>query len=43
MTAFTSPAWLVDVANIMVVVHLGPAYQVVRRAGGEAGTCMHMV
>ncbi|PSC69282.1 Amino acid permease 2 isoform A [Micractinium conductrix] len=28
MTAFTSPAWLVDVANIMVVVHLGPAYQI---------------
>lgn len=28
MTAFTSPAWLVNLANAMVVAHLGPAYQV---------------
>ncbi|KAI7838339.1 hypothetical protein COHA_007907 [Chlorella ohadii] len=28
MTAFTSPGWLVNLANAMVVAHLGPAYQI---------------
>ena len=28
MTMLSSPAWLVDLANAMVVAHLGPAYQV---------------
>ena len=28
MTAFTNPGWLVNLANAMVVAHLGPAYQV---------------
>lgn len=35
MTAFTSPAWLVNLANAMVVAHLGPAYQVGSEMGGS--------
>ncbi len=36
MTAFTSPGWLVNLANAMVVAHLGPAYQVGLRVGVHA-------
>ena len=28
MTAFTTPMWLVTAGNLMVVIHLGPAYQI---------------
>lgn len=28
LNSFSAPAWLVDMANIMVIIHLLPAYQV---------------
>lgn len=41
LTGFDEPFWLVDLANVAVVIHLVGAYQVIPKSPKHCVTCLH--